>query len=208
LLANSRDEERDADDGGFKAAVANGYDPNQAALIWDNVEKEYNVDGRKVSAFFSDHPATAERMATMEKNAKNVIGSRPDWLTNEDAYKAVMKPFLKQWVADDLARGEPKQSAVLFERLTTQSPKNGLYQFALGEAYRKRQAADDEGRAVAAYRAALACDDAPAQAWRGLGLIAMADGNKQEAKEDFSQYQAMAPDADDKDMISFYLGQL
>ena len=68
--------------------------------------------------------------------------------------------------------------------------------------------AGDAAKAVDAYHTSLACKDAPAQSWRGLGLIAMKDGDKGAAREDFSQYQSKAPDADDSEMIKFYLAQL
>jgi beta-barrel assembly-enhancing protease len=208
LFANSRDEERDADDGGFKAAVAQGYDPDQAATIWRFVANEDKATGKYRNPFLSDHPPSAERLATMEKSAKDVLPSRSDWTTNADTYRAVMAPFQAQWVSDDLARGEPRWSVALFERLTADQPQKGLFHYALGEAYRKRGNPGDVDKAKAAYQAATACDDAPAATWRGLGLIAMAAGDKPAAHDAFTQYEAKAPAADDKSMIDFYLTQL
>ncbi len=144
----------------------------------------------------------------MQKEAAVETAKRSDWALNADAFHAAVEPFIGRWVADELARGEPLESVVLFQRLAADQPGRGLFRYALGESYRKRNAKGDAELAQDAYRAALDCADAPPQAWRGLGLIAMKDGDKVAAKEDFTNYRAKTPDADDKAMIDFYLTQL
>jgi len=59
-----------------------------------------------------------------------------------------------------------------------------------------------------AYREAAACTDAPPEAWRGIGLVAMKEGDRAAAKDAFTAYRSHAPDAGDKAMIDFYLTQL
>jgi len=62
ITAFSRDEERDADDGGFKRATALGYSPNEASAIWETMVAENKADpGFSRSAFFSSHPGEEER---------------------------------------------------------------------------------------------------------------------------------------------------
>ena len=209
FYSHSRDDERDADVTGFQIGVRNGYDPRQAPAIWRSMDYEQGETERKYrNAFLADHPATPERLATLDKAASDAASSRSDWVINTDIYRATMAPFLKIWISDELARGQPKQSVALFDRLSKSNPTVGLYQFARGEAYRKRGDKGDESLAQSAYRAALACDTPPAAAWRGLGLLALKDGDKAEAKTDFTAYRSNAPDADDKAMIDFYLTQL
>jgi len=209
LYAHTRDQERDADAGGFAAATAYGYDPGQAPAIWRYVAAETNANPHHEHAvFFATHPEPEERLAAMQKEAAAETAKRGEWATNVDAFHDAVEPFLGRWVADELARGEPLEGVVLFERLSANQPARGLFRYALGESLRKRNAKGDAPLAAAAYHAALDCADAPPQAWRGLGLLAMKDGDKAEAKEDFTQYRAKAPDADDKAMIDFYLTQL
>jgi beta-barrel assembly-enhancing protease len=208
IFANSRDEERDADANGFQLGVRNGYDPSQAPAIWRFMVAEDGVHEHKSgNMFLADHPASKERLDTLEKAAGAAVPSVPV-ITNVDAYRKATMSFLGRWIADELARGEPKESVVLFTRLTVSQSSIALYQYGLGEAYRHRNAKDDAPLALAAYRAALACSDPPAEAWRGIGLVAMKDGERVQAKDAFSQYRATAPDADDKAMIDFYLTQL
>jgi hypothetical protein len=66
----------------------------------------------------------------------------------------------------------------------------------------------DDARAQSCFHDAIALPDAPPLAWRGLGLMAMQNGDTRAAREAFTQYRATAPDADDKAMIEHYLAQL
>jgi predicted Zn-dependent protease len=209
LIAFSRDEERDADDGGFKRATQLGYAPQEAPAIWLAMADDNKADPTfSRTAFFSDHPGEEERAATLTKLAAQVTPSRTDWVTNEDAFHAATAPFIRRWVEEELAQGQPDRSVAVFRRLAANMPSQGLYQYGLGEAYRKRNQKNDLAAAESAYRGALACADAPAEAWRGLGLLAMKAGNNATAKDAFSQYRAKLPEASDKAMVDFYLTQL
>jgi beta-barrel assembly-enhancing protease len=209
LLAHSRDQERDADVGGFEVLAANGYDPGQAPAIWRYASEESNANPNHSKAlFFATHPAPEERMTSMTKRAEELQGTRNDWTVNADAYHAVTDPFLKRWGEGELARGEPDESIILFRRLAAGAPSRGIFQYFLAESYRKRNAQNDVAAAQVSYRGALACADAPAEAWRGLGLVAMKSGDSAAAKDAFTRYRAAAPEASDKAMIDFYLTQL
>lgn len=207
--AHTRDQERDADAGGFAAAAKAGYDPRQAAAIWRFAADEANADPhRDTGIFFASHPAPEERLATLDKLSAAILSTRSDWIVGEVPYRAAMAPFEARWVAEELGRGAPQQSVVLFQRLAARDPARGLFQYALGEAYRRRGAPGDDMLARTALQAATRCKDAPPESWRGLGLIAMRGGDKDAARAAFRNYRAGAPGADDKAMIDFYLAQL
>lgn len=210
FYSNSRDQERDADATGFTRVTGAGYDPRQAPAIWRHVsaEQKANPSYTGGAMWLSTHPAPEERIANMEKQAQEAEGKRSDWLQNADAFQQVTAPFLAQWVAADLALGRNDESVELFRRLAADMPARGIYRYGLGEAYRKRNKGSDAAAAAEAYRGALACIDAPAEAWRGLGLVAMKAGDNTAAKDAFTQYRAKAPDAQDKAMVDFYLSQL
>jgi predicted Zn-dependent protease len=209
FMAHTRDQERDADAGGFDSAVAAGYDPREAPAVWRHVTDEYNANPHKDrDLFFADHPQPEERLATFDKKAAAAVTARTDWIVNQDDYRARIAPYLKSWVADELGKGEPEETIVLFQRLALSRPDQGLFHYALGESYRKRNAPGDADKAVAAFHDALTCADVPALAWRSLGLMAMKTGENAEAKQDFIQYRTLLPDAEDKAMIDFYLTEL
>ena len=209
IYANSRDEERDADANGFQIAMDKGYAPDEAPAVWRFMVAEDKAREHSTSsAFLADHPQSEERLATLQKAADGARSARSDWIENTDAYRKAVAPFIVRWVEDELARGEPRESVILFQRMAGAEPANALYQYGLGEAYRRRNMKGDAPQAIAAYRTALACTDPPAEAWRGIGLVALKDGDKAQAKDSFTAYRAHAPDAADKAMIDFYLTQL
>ncbi len=105
-------------------------------------------------------------------------------------------------------RGEAEESVALLERLSAADPKSSKLSFYLGEAYRKRNAPGDLDRASAAYKTAIAEDDPPAAAYRGLGLLAMKGSDKHTARDSFAHYLQAAPQCDDRAMIQYYLSQL
>jgi predicted Zn-dependent protease len=209
LMSFSRDEERDADDGGFKLATALHYAPDEAPAIWlAEVETEKADPNFGRSLFGSTHPASEERAATLSRMAAQAKSSGSDWMTNEDAFQAATAPFIHRWIEEELSLGQPDRSITIFRRLAASKPSEGIYQYGLGEAYRKRNQKNDLAAAENAYRGALATANPPAEAWRGLGLMAMKAGNNAEAKDAFTQYRVKLPDASDKAMIDFYLTQL
>jgi predicted Zn-dependent protease len=208
LFAHTRDQERDADSGGFDLAIANSYDPHQAASIWQFVmdESHANPHAKSPDLFTSTHPTDSERLATLTKKADAMAAQ--SWVTNEAAFHGQTQPFLDRWLEDELNRGEPEESVAMLERLVAANPSSGPLSYYLGEAYRRRNAIGDVDRASNAYKTAIATSDRPAAAYRGLGLLAMKGGDKQSARDSFTQYLAAAPAADDRAMIQYYLSQL
>jgi len=184
--AHSLSEEKDADRTGLELAAAAGYDPAAAAAIWRNAETDY----------LRLHPGH-EAASAIKENAA------PSGRTGAESYHAVTAGWQSRWVDDELRNGG--DSVSLFTRLAVSG--RGLFRYGLGEAYRKRAKPGDADMARQAFRAALASPDAEPQAWRGLGLLAMQEGDKKAARAAFAQYRAVLPLADDRAMIDYYLAQ-
>jgi len=210
FMSFSRDQEREADEGGFQRATAMGYEPQQAAEIWRMMAEEDKADPNKPSPgiFGRDHPSDEERLAALSKRAAEIESTKSQWTTGADDYRKLIAPFRDKWLEDEIARSNGWQSAVVLERMVRNEPNNGMLQYFLGEAYRKRGKDGDAQLAVAAYQQAVASEDPPPRAWRDLGLLAMKSGRTAEARTDFASYLARAPNADDRSMIEFYQSQL
>ena len=158
--------------------------------------------------FGHDHPSSDERLATLSKRADELRASRTDWTTNTDGYRAATASFRTTWLVDEMERGNARESVVLLEHLIEGDPNSGVLEYYLGESYRKRNKDGDVALAATAYRSAVSFPDAPAAAWRGLGLMAMKGGDKAGARDDFTNYLAKSPGADDRAMIQYYVSQL
>jgi beta-barrel assembly-enhancing protease len=190
--AHSESEERAADDTGFDLATAAGYDPAAAMMVWRDAD----------AGFLKLHPLADVRLAALQ-SLEQALPRRAVWKTGADTHQAATALWQERWVDEELRQGD---KVGLFLRLSASG--RGLYRYALGEAYRKRDLPGDAPQAEAAFRDALLAPDAPALAWRGLGLTALQSGDKKLARTAFSHYRAAAPEADDKAMIDYYLAQL
>jgi tetratricopeptide (TPR) repeat protein len=206
LISYGRGQEREADDGGFDIGVAHGYDPRQAPAIWNliSAEEAANKKRKKPSAFFSSHPPSTERLATLGKRADEIEAKTQLRETGTDRYRAVTAPFRTSWLTDEMNRGEPAESLVLLDLLLQADLESGELHYYRGEAFRRRNGKGDLEQAINAYQTAIAKGGVPA-AYRGLGLAAFKSSHKDVARAAFENYLSAAPEADDRPMIEYYL---
>ena len=74
MLAHSRSDETEADELGARYASAAGYDPHALVDFFHTLEAKQG-DTQGVMAYFSDHPATSDRISHIEQFiAKNRLG--------------------------------------------------------------------------------------------------------------------------------------
>ena len=207
LASYSRDQEREADADGFELAVARGYDPRQGALFWENVSQEEsaNPNRAKPSPYMASHPATKERLDTLNKRAAEIESQTHANIAGTDSHRAAIRTYRSTWMDAELNRGEYDESIVMIGQLLKAEAGSGELNYFLGEAYRRRNDDGDLAKATASYQAAVGAGDAPVAAYRGLGLVALKSGQKDVARDAFENYLSRAPEANDRAMIQFYL---
>jgi Zn-dependent protease with chaperone function len=208
LLSYNRDQEREADAGGFTLAVAGGYDPRQGQILWTNVDDEVEAEPerRRDWAFFSNHPTDKERLATMAKLADQAEAGAHAGDLGTERLKAVVAPHRAEWLAEELNRGHFSQSIQMIGRLIKNDAQAGELRYFLGEAYRRRNADGDLAQAVQSYQASIA-GGGPVLAYRGLGIAALKSGDMGSARDAFKKYLDLAPSADDRAMVTTYLAR-
>lgn len=211
LFSYGRDQEREADEGGLEALTANGYDPRAGGAIWAGLLEEHaaNKDRDSRSIFSATHPKAEERATTLTEAANKLLasGTAPG-ITGEGALRAALGPHRTAWLEGELARGEYDESLVLINRLLQVEPSSGELLFFQGESYRRRDKDGDLQAARDSYQRAIAQAVPFPAAFRGLGLVAMKQGDKAAARQAFTQYLAKVPQTDDRAMIDFYLKSL
>jgi predicted Zn-dependent protease len=207
LASYSRDQEREADADGFELAVARGYDPRQGALFWENVSAEEGANAKraKPSPYMASHPATKERLATLNKRAAEIESQTQANVVGTDSHRAAIRAYRSAWMDAELNRGEYGESIVMISQLLKAESDSGELHYFLGEAYRRRNDDGDLRQATASYQAAIGAGNAPTAAYRGLGLVALKAGQKDVARDAFAKYLSLAPEANDRAMIQFYL---
>ena len=205
LTGYSRDHEREADRIGVVLMRNAGYDPAEASKIWQNLllETKARTGSGSPDPLFASHPAPEERMETLAKLAKE----NPGGATNDAAWNQAVKPFLRDWLADEVKRGQREESLALLNRMIARSA-NSEYLYARGETYRLRGKDGDLDAALTDYRAAVTAGNEPPETHRSLGAVYRSRKEIPEAKASFQRYLEAAPTAPDAAMIKNYLEEI
>ena len=207
ISAFSRDQEREADEIGFTLFTNAGYDPTQAARIWELLRAEAEAgDWPTPPLFFASHPPTLERQETLAGLAGEA--SSASWSDHEERYQNTILQFRSEWLRDQLRTRNFSGSEHLFDRLMDSGHGTGEILFFKGELYRLRDDEGDDERAVQAYTQAIAERDAPPEVFRSLAFVRWSLGHHEEARRAFERYLESAPTADDRLMIEFHIEEL
>lgn len=207
-FAYTRDHERMADRIGIELMSRAGYDPSEAAKVWQNLLLELKAkpdgDPAKSNPMFATHPPAEERRETLTRLAE----AHPGGISNEAIWQEKIAPYRREWLADEVKRGQHEESIVLFTRLLSRSPSHPDYLFARAEVYRHRAEKTDYDEAIKDYQAASVAGSAPPEIYRGLGMIYRSRKQINEASECFERYLKLAPDSTDTLMIKSYIERM
>jgi beta-barrel assembly-enhancing protease len=152
---------------------------------------------------FETHPTTAGRRDELLQLAGDAGG-----ITGADSYRKVIAPLRLGWLQDEVKRGQYEESLVLFDRMLKKDAKDVEVLFARGEVYRLRDDAGDLPRALADLEVASRLPRAPAETFRGLGLVHKQRNDRAAAAQAFETYLAQAPQAADAAMVRGYVAEL
>jgi predicted Zn-dependent protease len=209
VYAFSRDNEREADEVGFELMVNAGYDPREAARVWEALMKERDAgDDKQPLLFFSTHPSTSERITTLRELADKASRPTQPAIVGREGFLAATLSHRAALLRDELRRRDFKRTAVLLDRLLEGGVMPGEIHYFRGEMLRLRNEDGDAEQAVAAFEKSFAAGGAPAEAHRSLGLVLMKQGHKAKARAALEEYLVRQPAADDRAMVDLYLKQL
>jgi hypothetical protein len=209
MMKYTRDKEREADRIGFAQLVAQGYDPQAGVALWEGMLREEEArDYGKPIPVFSTHPQTRERRDDL-KAAADAVPNPPHELGVERD-RAATHAYLRHWLEQELTRRMFASSIQVIRDLQVGAPPEdaGLYNFYLGEAYRRRGKEPDKAQAASFYARAVSQPGAPPEAWREHGLALRAAGNRAAAAAALRRYLQLAPQADDMAFVTGYLTDL
>ena len=209
IFAYSRDQEREADDIGFEAMVNAGYDPYEAAHIWQAVIEEHEAaDHPDQFILFASHPSTSERVQTMQEKAQQLEAQGHRGQKYQDQYLAQIRPFRTEWLKNELRKRDFAASQVVLDYLFKTADYPGELHFFQGELYRMRAQEGDIQKAIVSYQKSLTYDEFPTAAHRSLGLLLWKTQKFEDARVSFTNYLEVNPDAPDAAMIKAYLEEL
>jgi Zn-dependent protease with chaperone function len=204
----SQDNEREADRDGFNRLVARGYDGAEAPKVFELLEASTPDDSPGERPYFSSHPRLTERIASMKLLAAEAGAGSGGRVEAERFFAALGELPLDQ--AMFLLEGDEHDSArAAVDRYLARRPDSARAHFVSGEIW--RAAHDTPGsvdRALAEYEAAASLPDTPAAALRNKGLLHRERGEAAAARDAFTRYLSVAPQAIDAGLIRLYLAEL
>lgn len=230
----AQDQERHADADGLSTLQRAGLNPAQAVHAFVRlVDDETTYRRPRHWAVASDHPASAERLADLKRQLGWSETTALEPSVMDAAYAALTDPLryenvvlhqrLREYmhavaVAEDLLRRHPGDARALCAlgdtyRLMADDPdavKEELSQTAwqrhAGQQSRADLVAHWRSNARRSYEQALP-SDAP-EAYRGLGLLALAEDARADATRYLEGYLARAPQAPDRRFVQHHLTRL
>jgi predicted Zn-dependent protease len=209
IMKYSRDHEREADEGGFEMAVAQGYEPHEAAGIWHGLTEEKEaLDDPAPGIFLSTHPAPAERIDSLRQRADTATSPDGGWITGTERYNAVVGHLWFQLMRDELTLRRYPATQILLDRAAEAGKPTAEVLFFQAELYSARAGNEDAAKAESAYRECLAYPEAPTEAYRELAMIYMKTGRGTQAVPLFDTYLEKRPDAFDRSMVQAYIRRI
>ncbi len=199
IFSYGRDHEREADEIGVRILAERGLSPIEAARNWENVAAEMAALGvpRDRSTLFATHPSGSERTDTLRRRAAEL----PAGDERATAYWQGIDAIRPMLFDDQIRTALHPATIVIADRWIAARPGDGYALYARGESFRQRNGKDDEAQAIENLSAATVAENAPATAWRSLGLLRRQRGEASEARDLFLEYLRRAPNAPDRDLI-------
>jgi predicted Zn-dependent protease len=202
----SREQEAEADRIGQDLLERAGYDPREAAKIWDNLLAELkanpDTDPSQSSPMFATHPGVADRSRVLAERAADRSGE-----LGAAEYRSRLAPLRFGLLADELKRGRYAESLVLLDRMLAHEPASAELLYYRGEVRRQRAAPGDAELALADLLAAVATASEPALTHRSLGYLQRGLEQPEAARASFQRYLEREPGAADAALIRQYLSE-
>ncbi|MBW2310002.1 MAG: M48 family metalloprotease [Deltaproteobacteria bacterium] len=126
-LGYSREDERQADQIGFRLADTSGFDPSGMVTVLKKIQREHWYGGNGIPPYLQTHPGAPERMANIEAMLQG-YGKKPD----HDRTKQLRSRFpLFQIMVTALCMEEEDATREFTKRLHRE-PKSALALYGLG----------------------------------------------------------------------------
>lgn len=89
FLKFTRDDEREADFLGLQYMYETGYDPQSFITFFDKIEAQEKKEPGLIAKAFESHPPTPDRIKASEKEIRNVLPSRPEYVLNTSEFDQI-----------------------------------------------------------------------------------------------------------------------
>jgi predicted Zn-dependent protease len=207
--------ERQADAVGLALLAGAGWDPAEAATVWELLATD---DRGPLETFLLGRPAwlreRGESAQDLLRNSEAVAA--PDAVKTTREFELHLRPVVRDNAAEDIRAERFALAARALDRVLAGAPADALAHLSYGDLRRlqSQRAAAAEARASAAqqaeahYARAIELDPALAAPHRQLGLLYYAQNDIARARVALETYLALAPTAPDAARIAEYVREL
>lgn len=115
FLKFTRTDEREADYLGLQYMYETGYDPQAFVQMFEKILSEEKHQPGTVAKAFETHPPTPDRISASEKEIRNLLPPRPEYVENTsefDQVKARLAMLLHQTMTDEKLNGTGRPSLI------------------------------------------------------------------------------------------------
>lgn len=202
----SRAKEEESDQVGLTLMAQAGYDPREGAKMFQRMLDATARKGSAWNLFYATHPKMRKRVESCDKLVERLP---PELIANakevgQDRYLDEAIGLIHDEVERHIVQGNYDLAEETLEFLSEARPTDPSTHAYLGDLYRAKGGAD-EGRSRAAYEKALEIDADNPTAHRGLGLLCMRQGEKEDAIRHLQKYVDYAGDASDISYMRQYI---
>lgn len=201
----SREAEREADAVSLPMLRNAGYDPRDAARVWQQLIAEQDATARargrkrrdRDPVIFATHPTSEERLSRLAATAATLPGGE----RHRERYMKAIEPYWVGFIDDQVKLNDFGGTSYLLDQLGAEGWRPILL-YGKGELHRLRNKPGDLEQAADYYRRAVAMADPPPEAFRGLGYTLIKLGQRESGKAALQRYLALAPDAKDRAIVA------
>lgn len=212
FFSYSRSQESEADVYGLQLMARAGYDGDAATDVWRGMmdedaaaEEERGKKLKQGSPMAASHPTSAARMDTLAALSIEAKALMAETQRFAPRYTEALRPHRLSFMEAQLELNEVGRTLFLLDRLSQDPGVAAEAAYFKGEVFRRRGEDGDYVRALNSYDIALKAGTPPPQLYRSKGLIHLKERNREAAKDAFTTYLALVPNAEDKAMIQFYV---
>ncbi|MDH3377732.1 MAG: M48 family metalloprotease [Gammaproteobacteria bacterium] len=207
MYGYSRELERDADRLGYDRLQTVGYDVAESVRVFEHLAAEAKALDEKQPVFFSSHPSLNARINSFNSLIQ-ASDTRPGRVGEAELLQHSAQARIATLRADaSMHRYKSLLLALEADAATSRYPARYRYYY-LGEGYRLRDEAEDNAHAETAYRNAIKADPNFAPPYRALGLQLLKHGDTTEVRRLLKKYLDLAPQASDREYVTYFLHQL
>lgn len=204
----SRTLETAADRHALELMADAGYETNQAAVAWEQIDRNTMSERPDITLIWSIHHRPLNRIKSVNAiTAANYFNSYE--MTGALPYYEGIAPALIANASTELKMHFYERARMQIRMYLSVNPDDPIADFLIGESWRLEQpVGPDFTRRIEAYERALAKDARFAPAWKELGMYYRFHGQNDLARDAFDKYLLYGEGMPDAGIIRGYLDTL